>query len=160
MKKFLTMGIALLSVMLFSCNSNEGTPAGDIEGTYSVVRTIEMRTPSILPFLPVTHNVKVTIKAQNESFVNITLPGATYTFEGQTMDLPTFTLQYIPVLDSGTEGVVIPSHDFSQKVGNKNVIGTVEGELEADGDLELDVEFKYGAMPYYMVQKYETPDNR
>ncbi len=160
MKKILTMGIALLSVILFSaCGSEEG-PAGDAAGTYVVVRTISMRTPPTFPFTPVSHEVKVSIKAENENFVSITLPGATYELNGQKMDLPTFTLTGIPVLSDNVGGMVIHRHDFSQKVGNKNVVGRIEGEVEADRDLDIDVEFKYGNMPYYMIQEYETPDRR
>ncbi len=156
MKKILAMGIALLSFVLFSACGNEDGPSGHAAGTYMVLRTISMRVPPTFPFIPVSHETKLTIKAENENFVNIILPGASYTLEGEQMDMPTFTLRSIPVLDDGKGGITIPHHDFNQKVGNKTVIGTIEGDVEADGDLELDVEFKYGAMPFYMIQKYES----
>ncbi len=156
MKKIFAMGIALLSVVLFSGCSNEEGPSGNAQGTYIVERTINMRVPPTFPFTPVTHQTKVTIKAENDNFVNITLPGVTYNLEGQDMELPTLLLRNIPVLDDGNGGVKIPHHEFNQKVNKKSVMGVIEGEIEADGDLELDVEFKYGSMPFYIIQKYKS----
>lgn len=156
MKKIIAMGIALLSVVLFSACGNEDGPSGHAAGTYVVERTINMRVPPTFPFTPVTHQTKVTIKAENENFVSIVLPGASYTLGEDRMDLPTFTLGNIPVLDDGNGGIKIPQHDFNQKVGNKTVIGNIEGEVKADGNLQMDVEFMYGAMPFYMIQTYKS----
>lgn len=154
MKKLLAMGIALLSVFFFTACSSEDGPSGNAEGTYTVERTIEMRLPPSIPFMPVTHQTKLTIKAVNENYVNISLPGATYTLEGETMDLPSFTLVNIPVMDDGNGGVMIPHHEFSQKVDKKPVIGVIEGSIDSDNELELKVEFQYGSMPFYMIHTY------
>lgn len=158
MKKILTVCMALLSLVTFYGCGNEDGASADAAGTYMVERTISMRVPPTFPFTPVTHQAKVTIKAENESFVNITLPGASYSLNGQAMDLPTFTLKSIPVMGCENGDVKIPRHDFSQKVGKRGVIGTIEGKVDADGDLELDVEFKYGSMPFYMIQEYRSLD--
>ena len=158
MKKILTVCMALLGLVTFYGCGNDDGASGNAAGTYMVERTINMRVPPTFPFTPVTHQVKVTIKAENESFVNITLPGASYSLNGQAMDLPTFTIKSIPVLGYENGGVKIPHHDFNQKVGKKTVIGNIEGEVDADGDLELDVEFKYGSMPFYMIQEYKSLD--
>lgn len=156
MKKIFAMGIALLSVFCFTSCGNEDGPSDNVKGTYVVERTIEMRLPPSIPFMPVTHQTKLTMESVNEDFVNISLPGAIYTMNGEEMDLPSFTLLNVPVMDDGNGGVKIPHHEFSQKVEKKDVIGVIEGEVDSDRELELVVEFKYGSMPFYMIHTYKS----
>ncbi len=155
MNKIKSLGIALLSVFFVSCGDNDDCPSSQIEGTYKMTRTIRMETPAYFPFTPVTQTVSVTIKPQGENHTLVTLPGASYKLNGQEMVLPSFTIVGVPVINDLEGGVVIPSHDFKMNVGRKDVIGNIKGELDADGDIELDVKFKFGSMPYLMVQEYE-----
>lgn len=156
MKKIFALGIALLSIVLLSSCSKEGGASDNAAGSYSVLRTLNLRTPPSYPFSPVSHQVKLSIKAVNDNFVNITLPGVTYNLSGQEMVLPQITLKNIPVMDDGEGGVDIYHHEFNQKAGNKTVIGVIEGEVDADGTLELDVEFTYGSMPFSIIQEFES----
>ncbi len=156
MNKLLVMGMALLSVLCFSACGHEDGPAEKIKGTYIVSRTITMDVPPEYMFEPQYHEVKLIIKAENENFVNITLPAASYVLNGQTMDMPSFTINNIPVLDDGMDGGVIRDHSFQQKAGKKDVVGSIDGEIEDDGDMELTVKFKYGSMPFSMTQKFKS----
>ncbi len=170
MNKILSIAVALLCVILFpACDSKGDCPfdcnGGDCpfckaEGMYTVTRTIRLRMPSASSFLPVTHETWLEIESQGDSYLNITLPGVIYKLGEQEMNLPTFTLRNVPVMRGSKGELVIPKYSFTQKVDKKYAVGTLEGELETDGDVDLDVEFKYGDMPYYIIQEYETPDYR
>ncbi len=157
MKKFMIWGLALLSTMLFTACSDDNGVAGDAEGNYIALRTIYMRLSPEIPFTPVTNKVQVAIKAENESYVSISLPAATYTNNGQEMHMPSFIIKNVSVLNNSDGDVVILQQRFEQIVeGNKTVVGTIEGEVENDGELDLVVEFKYGNMPFYMIQEFES----
>ena len=157
MKKLFLSFIALLSIALFSaCESKDGVSA-KAAGTYMTHRTTNMvNLPPYIPFTPVEDNVSVKIKAVNELFVNLTIPTMTYVFNGQEMIIPDFTISNIPVLDAGEEGVVISNHSFTEDVNGKDVIGTIIAEIDEDGELDMEVSFKYGNMPFGLKQEYES----
>ena len=52
--------------------------------------------------------------------------------------------------------MIIPIHDFKEKVDNKDVIGKIEVEIEPDGEFDMDLTFKYGSMPFGLKQEYES----
>lgn len=157
MKKFFLSFIALLSIALFSaCESKDGVSA-KAEGTYMAHRTTNMvGLPPQIPFTPIEENVSVKIKAESDTHVNLTIPTMTYVFSGQNMVIPDFTISNIPVLDAGEEGVIIASHNFSEDVNGKKVTGILKAEIELDGELDMEVSFKYGSMPFGLKQEYES----
>ena len=157
MKKFFLSCIALLSIVLFSaCESKDGV-SGKAEGTYMTHRTTNMvGLPPQIPFTPVEDNVTVKIKATSDTHVNLTIPTMTYVFSGQNMVIPDFTISNIPVLDAGEEGVIIANHNFTEDVDGKKVTGILKAEIELDGDLDMEVSFKYGSMPFGLKQEYES----
>ena len=157
MKKLFLSFIALLSIALFSaCESKDGVSAKGA-GTYMTHRTTNMvGLPPQIPFTPVEENVSVNIKAATDTHVNITIPSMSYVFGGQNMTINDFTISNIPVLDAGEEGVIIASHNFSEDVDGKKVTGILKAEIELDGDLDMEVSFKYGSMPFGLKQEYES----
>ena len=157
MKKLFLSFIALLSIALFSaCESKDGV-SGKAEGTYMTHRTTNMvGLPPQIPFTPIEENVSVNIKAATDTHVNITIPTMSYEFKGQNMTINDFTISNIPVLDAGEEGVIIASHEFSEDVNGKKVTGILKAEIELDGDLDMEVSFKYGNMPFGLKQEYES----
>lgn len=157
MKKLFLSCVALLSIVLFSACESKDSVSAKAEGTYMTHRTTNMvNLPPYIPFTPVEDNVSVKIKAVNELFVNLTIPTMTYVFNGQEMIIPDFTISNIPVLDAGEEGVVISNHSFTEDVNGKDVIGTIIGEIDEDGELDMEVSFKYGNMPFDLKQEYES----
>lgn len=157
MKKLFLSCIALLSIVFFSaCESEDGISA-KAEGTYMTHRTTNMvDLPPQYPFSPIEENVSVNIKAATDAHVNITIPSMSYVFNGRNMTINEFTISNIPVLDAGDEGVVITNHSFTVKVDDKNAVGTLKAEIEPDGDLDMEVTFKYGNMPFALKQDYES----
>ena len=157
MKKFFLLCIALLGMVMFSaCESKDGV-SGKAEGTYMAHRTTNMvGLPPQIPFTPVEDNVTVKIKAISDTHVSLTIPTMSYVFGGQNMVIPDFTISNIPVLDAGEEGVIIASHEFSEDVNGKKVTGILKAEIELNGDLDMEVTFKYGAMPFALKQEYES----
>lgn len=158
MNRFLSVFFALVSTLFFvSCGTEDG-PGAVAKGTYMTTRvTYMVGLPPSIPYTPLTeNNRKVVIKAKNENVVSVTLPSTTYAFNGMDMVIPSFTIDNVPVLDD-TEGgaCTVDGHAFSASVGNKDVQGTLELEVEADGDMELDITFTYGSMPFALRQKYE-----
>lgn len=136
---------------------NDNAISGKAAGTYMTHRTTNMvGLPPQIPFNPIEENVSVNIKAATDTHVNITIPTMTYVFSGQNMEIPDFTISNIPVLDAGDEGVVIVNHEFKENVGGKEVTGTLKAEIEPDGDLDMEVTFKYGSMPFALKQDYES----
>ena len=112
--------------------------------------------PPQIPFTPIEENVSVKIKAASDTHVNLTIPTMTYVFSGQNMVIPDITINNIPVLDAGEEGVSIANHSFTEDVDGKTVTGTLKAEIEPDGDLDMEVTFKYGTMPFALKQEYES----
>ena len=157
MKKLFLSFIALLSIALFSaCESKDGVSA-KAAGTYMTHRTTNVvNLPPQYPFSPIEENVSVNIKAATDINVNITIPTMSYVFGGKEMIIPDFTISNIPVLDAGEEGVVIANHKFIENVGDKKAEGTLKAEIEPDGDLDMEVTFKYGAMHFELKQEYES----
>lgn len=96
MNKLLVMGMALLSVLCFSACGHEDGPAENIKGTYIVSRTITMDVPPEYMFEPQYHEVKLVIKAENENFVNITLPAASSALKTLT---PSFVSLTAPLVN-------------------------------------------------------------
>lgn len=157
MKKLFLSFIALLSIALFSACESKDSVSGKAEGTYMTHRTTNMvGLPPQIPFTPIEENVSVNIKAATDTHVNITIPTMTYVFSGQNMVIPDFNISNIPVLDAGDEGVVIVNHEFKEDVDGKTVTGTLKAEIEPDGDLDMEVTFKYGTMPFALKQEYES----
>lgn len=157
MKKLFLSFIALLSIALFSACESKDSVSGKAEGTYMTHRTTNMvGLPPQIPFTPIEENVSVNIKAATDTHVNITIPSMSYVFGGQNMVIPDFTISNIPVLDAGDEGVVIVNHEFKENVDGKTVTGTLKAEIEPDGDLDMEVTFKYGTMPFALKQEYES----
>lgn len=159
MKKFFNLSIALLSIVFFcACSSKDGV-SSKAEGTYMTHRVTDMvNLPPMYPFTPLQENVKVQISASADDYINVVLPSTTYQFGGQPMTIPQFTIHNIPVLDAGDEGVFVPKHNFLEKVDNKTVQGTIEIDVEPDGDLEMEVAFTYGSMPFAIKQEFESLD--
>ena len=157
MKKLFLSCVALLSMVMFSaCESKDGV-SGKAEGTYITHRTTNMvGLPPQIPFTPIEENVSVNIKAATDTHVNITIPTMSYVFNGQNMTINDFTISNIPVLDAGEEGVIIASHNFTEDVDGKKVTGILKAEIELDGDLDMEVSFKYGNMPFGLKQEYES----
>lgn len=157
MKKLFLSCIALLSIVLFwACGSEDGASA-KAEGTYMTLRETNMvNLPPTIPFTPVKDRVTVKVKAVADDMVDVTIPSMTYKFNGTDMVIPVFTIHNLPVLDAGKEGVIIPIHDFKEKVDNKDVIGKIEVEIEPDGEFDMDLTFKYGSMPFGLKQEYES----
>ena len=157
MKKLFLSFIAILSIALFSaCESKDGVSAKAV-GTYMTHRTTNMvGLPPQIPFTPIEENVSVNIKAATDTHVNITIPTMSYVFGGQNMTINDFTISNIPVLDAGEEGVIIASHNFTEDVDGKKVTGILKAEIELDGDLDMEVSFKYGNMPFGLKQEYES----
>lgn len=157
MKKLFNLSIALLTLVLFSaCNSEDG-PSTKAEGTYMTYRKTEMvNLPPTFPFTPFNDKVAVKISASADNYMDITLPSTTYNFNGQPMTIPEFTISNIPVLDAGEAGVFVPKHDFKTKDGNKDIVGSIEIEIEPDGDLDMEVAYKYGSMPFGLMQEFDS----
>ena len=156
MKKFLYLGIALLGMVLsVACSSDNGT-AAKAEGSYMTERkTNLLNLPPVISFETVHDVVTVRVKAVHDDFVNVTLPALTYTFNGQGMTIPALTVSNVPVLDDGEGGVVVPAHSFMMKSDNRDVTGRLEGGIDKDGGLELDVRIdRYGSMPFGIHQEY------
>lgn len=157
MKKLFLSFIALLSIALFSACDSKDSVSAKAAGTYMTHRTTNMvNLPPQYPFSPIEENVSVNIKAATDTHVNITIPSMSYVFNGQNMTINEFTISNIPVLDAGDEGVVITNHSFTEKVDDKNAVGTLKAEIEPDGDLDMEVTFKYGNMPFALKQDYES----
>ncbi len=157
MKKLFLSFIALLSIALFSACDSKDSVSAKAAGTYMTHRTTNMvNLPPQYPFSPIEENVSVNIKAATDTHVNITIPSMTYVYGGQEMVIHDFTISNIPLLDAGEEGVVITNHSFTEKVDDKNAVGTLKAEIEPDGDLDMEVTFKYGSMPFALKQDYES----
>ena len=157
MKKFFLSFIALLSIALFSACESKDSVSGKAAGTYMTHRTTNMvGLPPHIPFTPIEENVSVNIKAATDTHVNITIPSMSYVFGGENKTIQDFTISNIPVLDAGDEGVVIVNHEFTENVGGKEAKGTLKAEIEPDGDLDMEVTFKYGTMPFALKQEYES----
>lgn len=157
MKKFFLSCVALLSIVLFSACESKDSVSAKAEGTYMTHRTTNMvGLPPHIPFTPIEENVSVNIKAATDIHVNITIPSMSYEFNGQNMTINDFTINNIPVLDAGEGGVVIANHKFIENVGGKKAEGTLKAEIEPDGDLDMEVTFKYGTMPFALKQEYES----
>ena len=157
MKKLFLSFIALLSIALFSACESKDSVSGKAEGTYMTHRTTNVvGLPPQIPFTPIEENVSVNIKATTDTHVNIAIPTMSYEFGGQNMVIPDFTISNIPVLDAGDEGVSIANHSFTEDVDGKTVTGTMKAEIDQDGDLDMEVTFKYGAMPFALKQEYES----
>ena len=76
---------------------------------------------------------------------------------GQEMTIQEVVIKNIPVIDDLENGVSIPKHTFKQEDG-KYIEGTISGEIEADGDVDLTIQYKYGSMPFQIKQEFETID--
>lgn len=134
-------------------------PSSLIEGTYLTHRKTEMvNLPPTIPFTPLNDEVTVKISASADNYIDVTLPSTSYNFNGQPMTIPAFTISNIPVLDAGEEGVFTPKHDFKTKEGNKDIVGSIKIEIDADGNLDMEVAYKYGAMPFGLKQVFESVD--
>lgn len=159
MKKFFYLSIALLSIVIFTACSKDKGVSSKVEGTYLTHRKTEMvNLPPTIPFTPLNDEVTVKISTSGSDFISVTLPSTTYNFNGQPMTIPELTIGNIPVLDAGEEGVFTPKHDFKTKEGNKDIVGSIKIEIDADGDLDLEVAYKYGAMPFGLKQVFESVD--
>jgi hypothetical protein len=42
--------------------------------------------------------------------------------------------------------------------GEKYIEGTINGEIEDDGDVDIDLTYKYGSMPFAIKQEFESLD--
>ena len=158
MKKLFQMGIVMLSVIVFSACTSDDSMSKRAEGTYTVERVTNMvGLPVGIPFTPVTHTVQLKVKAVADYFVNITLPSSTYNYMGTQMTIPEMTIENIPVVDDLENGVAIPNHRFVQEDG-KYIEGTISGDIEADGDVDLTVQYTYGNMPFQIKQEFESID--
>ncbi len=158
MKKLFQMGIAMLSVIVFSACTSDDTMSKRAEGKYTVERETNMvGLPVAVPFTPFTNTVQLNVQAVADYFVNITLPSTSYKFLGQEMTIQEVVIKNIPVIDNLENGVSIPKHTFKQEDG-KYIEGTISGEIEADGDVDLTIQYKYGSMPFQIKQEFETID--
>lgn len=156
MKKLFQMGIAMLSVLVFSACTSDDTMSKRAEGKYTVERETNMvGLPVGVPFTPITNTVQLNVKAVADYFVNITLPSTSYNYMGQEMTIQEVVIKNIPVIDDLENGVSIPKHTFKQEDG-KYIEGTISGEIEADGDVDLTIQYKYGSMPFQIKQEFET----
>lgn len=159
MKKFFYLSIALLSIVFFTACSKDKGVSSKVEGTYLTHRKTEMvNLPPNYPFTPLNDEVTVKISASADNYIDVTLPETTYNLNGQPMTIYEFTIGSIPVLDAGEEGVFTPKHDFKTKADNKDVVGSIKIEIDADGNLDMEVAYKYGAMPFGLKQVFESVD--
>ena len=158
MKKLFQMSIAMLSVIVFSACTSDDSMSKRAEGTYTVERVTNMvGLPVGVPFTPITNTVQLNVKAVADYFVNITLPSTSYNYMGQEMTIQEVVIKNIPVIDDLENGVSIPKHTFKQEDG-KYIEGTISGEIEADGDVDLTVQYTYGNMPFQIKQEFESID--
>ena len=152
MKKLFLASIALLSVLVFSACSSDGSVAKRAEGTYTVKRHTTVITPSVMAG-SVNSNIKLVVKAEADYFVKIVIPTTSYDLNGQEMIIPEFTISGVPVVDDLENGAEILKHPFMIE-GEKNVEGTIVGEFEEDGEVEVVLEYKYGKMPFPIKQTF------
>jgi hypothetical protein len=158
MKKIFLASIALLSVMIFASCSEDNTPAQKAEGKYMVKRETNMvNLPAHMPFTPLTEQVTLVVKATSDNHGSITIPSTTYLMMGNEMTIPAFTIPNVPMLDDMENGTFIPTHQFVID-GEKYIEGTINGEIEEDGDVEIDLTYKYGSMPFAIKQEFESWD--
>ena len=73
------------------------------------------------------------------------------------MQIPEFTISGVAVVDDTEGGASILSHPFMIE-GTKNITGTVSGEFDDDGDVDLIVQYTCGNMPFPIKQEFETLD--
>ena len=158
MKKILLWSIALISIIGFSaCSSDDGV-SGLAEGRYAVTRVTNMvGLPPTVSFTPLKDEVSLSIDAVADYFVDVTLPSTKYVFNGQNMEIPALVLENIPVISDNENGVYFPNHTFKQDNG-KYIEGTITGEIEEDGDVELTVQYKYGSMPFQINKVFTDID--
>ena len=148
----------MLSVIVFSACTSDDTISKRAEGKYTVERETNMvGLPVGVPFTPITNTVQLNVKAVADYFVNITLPSTSYNYMGQEMTIQEVVIKNIPVIDDLENGVSIPKHTFKQEDG-KYIAGTISGEIEADGDVDLTVQYTYGNMPFQIKQEFESID--
>jgi hypothetical protein len=158
MKKLFQLSMALLCVIVFASCSSEDSVAGWADGNYTVRRVTNMvNLPPIFPFTPLNDEVRISIDAVADDYVDVTLPSTVYDFNGQEMKITAFVIENVPVLADGEKRVFFPKHNFRQENG-KYVEGTISGEIDGDGDVELTVEYRYGSMPYSIKQEFESID--
>ena len=158
MKKLFLMSIALVSVISFGSCTNDNTPAKKAEGRYLVKRVTNMvNLPVQIPFTPITDQVTLVVKATNEQHGSITIPTTTTNVMGTEMTIDPFTIPNVPMIDDLENGTFIPTHDFVIE-GNKYITGTINGEIEDDGDVDIELTYKYGNMPYSIKQEFESLD--
>ena len=158
MKKLFQMGIAMLSVIVFSACTSDDTISKRAEGKDPGERETNMVGLAVgVPFTPITNTVQLHVKAVADYFVNITLPSTSYNYMGQKMTIQEVVIKNIPVIDDLENGVSIPKHTFKQEDG-KYIEGTISGEIEADGDVDLTIQYRYGSMPFQIKQEFETID--
>lgn len=151
MKKLFLASIALLSVLLFSACSSDESVAKRTEGTYIVRRITSVKG---MTFQIVETGMELIVKAEADNFVKVVIPTTSYDLEGKNMVIPEFTIFGVPVVDDLENGTAIPKHSFLVD-GKKSVKGTIEGEFNADGEVEVVVEYQYGDMPLAIEQEFD-----
>lgn len=152
MKKLFFVSIALLSVLVFSACSSDDSVAKRLEGTYIVDCHTHVDIPSVSAGA-FRSDVKLVVKAEADDFVKIVIPTTIYERNGQDMSIPEFAISGVPVVDNLENGIEIPMHPFMIE-GEKNVEGTIVGEFEEDGEVEVVLEYKYGKMPFPIKQTF------
>ena len=152
MKKLFLVSIALLSVLVFSACSSDDSVAKRAEGTYMVERHSYVTSPA-LSVATITSAINLVVKAEADYFVKVVIPTTSYDLEDLEMVIPEFTVSGVPVVDDLENGAEILKHPFMIE-GNKNIEGTIAGEFDEDGEVEVVVEYKYGKMPFAIKQTF------
>ena len=152
MKKLFFVSIALLSVLVFSACSSDDSVAKRLEGTYIVDchTNVDIPSESAGAF---RSDVKLVVKAEADDFVKIVIPTTIYERNGQDMRIPEFAISGVPVVDNLENGIEIPMHSFLVD-GIKKIKGTITGEFDEYGQVEVVLEYKYGNMPYAIKQSF------
>jgi hypothetical protein len=154
MKKFFLASMAMLSVIVFSACSSKDSIAGRAAGQYTVERnTSVVGMPTVIE----PDIVKLKVKAEADYFVKITIPSTNYNLGGTVKNIPEFDIHAIPVIDNNENGAYIPNYSFKIE-GTKNIVGTIIGDIEEDGDVDLTVQYTYGDMPLTIKQEFESID--
>ena len=88
--------------------------------------------------------------------ISIRVPATYITLGQEETRIPSFTLQYVMVMDDGFSGVCTAERTAFD-VNNKTYTGTLTLEVEDNGYLELDLSYTYKDFPYRISQKFASP---
>ena len=147
------LGMALLA----SCGSDI-TPASRIEGTYLTTRTTKLISTTQGGTLQTfeEEDLDVVVSASGDEMISIRVPATDITLGQEETRIPSFTLQYVMVMDDGFSGVCT-AEQTAFDVNNKTYTGTLTLEVESNGYLELDLSYTYKDFPYRISQKFASP---